>query len=91
MCFPYIYNVLSSSEYAVFFNIVRPLRSCHGHLIIKDSHLFYYVPGSHINNKIDVANHGNVAGTLDDNFKMASNSSHNVHYVTPFTQLTFHM
>ena len=28
----------------------------------KDNHLFYYVPGSHSNNKIDVANHGNVAG-----------------------------
>ena len=37
-----------------------------------------------LNNKIDVANHGNVAGTLDDNFKMAYNITHNVHYVTPF-------
>ena len=36
--------------------------SC-GHLMNKDiNHLFYYVPGSHGNNKIDVANHGNVAG-----------------------------
>ena len=62
--------------------------SCRGHLMIKDSSslLFYYVPGSHGNNKIDVANHGNFAGTRDDNFKMASNSTHNVHYVhvTPF-------
>ena len=34
----------------------------------KVSHLFYYVPGSHSNNKIDVANHGNVASI----FKMAA-------------------
>ena len=42
--------------------IVRTLRSSRGHLMNKDNHLFYYVPGSHSNNKIDVANHGNVAG-----------------------------
>ena len=41
--------------------IVRTLRASRGHLMNKDSHLFYYVPGSHSNNKIDVANHGNVA------------------------------
>ena len=45
-------------------HIVRTLRSSHGHLMNKDNHLFYYVPGSHGNNKIDVANHGNVAGIL---------------------------
>ena len=45
---------------------------------------YYYVPESYSNNKIDVANHGNVAGIMDDNFKIASNSTHNVHYVTPF-------
>ena len=42
--------------------LVRTLRSSRGHLMNKDNHLFYYVPGSHSNNKIDVANHGNVAG-----------------------------
>ena len=64
--------------------VVRTLRSFRGHLMNKDNHLVYYVPGSLRNNKIDVVNHGNVAGTLDDNFKMASNSTHNVHYVTSF-------
>ena len=42
--------------------LVRTLRSSRGHLMNKDNHLFYYVPGSYSNNKIDVANHGNVAG-----------------------------
>ena len=33
------------------------------HLMNKDNHLFLYVPGSLKANKVDVANHGNVAGT----------------------------
>ena len=41
--------------------VVRTLRSSRGHLMNKVNHLFYYVPGSHSYNKIDVANHGNVA------------------------------
>ena len=78
--FPIYLQRVLFQRICVFINVVRPLRSCRGHLMAKDSHLFYYVPGSHRNNK----NHGNVAGTLDDNFKMASNSTHNVHYATPF-------
>ena len=49
--------------------VVRTLRSSRGHLMNKVNHLFYYVPGSHSNNKIDVANHGNF---LDAIFKMAA-------------------
>ena len=64
--------------------LVRTFRSFRGHFMNKDDHLYFYVPESLRNNKIDVANHGNVAGTLDDDFKMASNSTHNVHYVTQF-------
>ena len=67
--------------------------------MIKDSHLFYYVPGSYSNTEIDVAKHGHVAGSMDDNFKMASNNTQNVHYVTTkcalgntmHTNLTLHI
>ena len=72
--------------YLLYCEVVRTLRSSRGHLMNTDNHLFYYVPGSHSNNKIDGANHRNVAGILGDNFKMASNSTHNVHYGTPFIQ-----
>ena len=41
--------------------LVQTLRSSRGHLMNKDNHLLYYVPGLHSNNKIVVANHGNVA------------------------------
>ena len=49
-------------QYIIFGTLVRTLRSSRGHLMNKHNHLFYYVPGSHSNNKVDVANHGNVAG-----------------------------
>ena len=54
-------QMVTKGELDEIIEVVRTLRSSRGHLMNKVNHLFYYVPGSHRNNKIDVANHGNVA------------------------------
>ena len=51
-----------------------------GHLMNKDIHLFCMFLGHSETTKSMLS----IMEMLDDNFKMASNSTHNVHYVTPF-------